>query len=346
MKKRNNYLILLIIVFVPAVYIFITRTKWVREAEASLSLPRDLVQTGTLRPGQTKVLEVEFVNTSSRAIRVDKYEASCKCIAVELPDDTYAPNESGTIMVSVEAASVCGLSLQTVLLYADKFPEDPAKLQIELHTDVALRIHPQSIWVGDVLRHEPVELEFSIHAAAPDYLMDSPRFKGLRSEVISVSASGPYEDDKLGLWRNDIEFIYAPVAGEEGLFRDYVWLESDDKVGLAIKGNLVEPVTIQPASFFVPHAEQKQHRRKFEIVSALPDLQVGSIGLATQEPNLNIEVVETEPHGPAAFFLEWNIIISDSDKVRGYVRSEVEVEIRAPTGNYRCHVPLLAVVDS
>lgn len=94
--------------------------------------------------------DFEFKNETSQPVTIEKYEASCSCMSVQIKNGKtrYAPGESGTVRATFDMGNFSGEVEKVVTLYLDgdsKKGEPSVKLHTKVHIPVLVFLAPKAV---------------------------------------------------------------------------------------------------------------------------------------------------------------------------------------------------------
>jgi len=108
--------------------------------------------------------DFKFTNTSSKTVTIQKADAGCSCLAVEVSDGklTYAPGESGVLRTTFEIGNFQGAVDKPIYIWLDDDPEDKpsGSVNLRVHIPVIIALEPKTLkWnVGDKAESKTIEV--------------------------------------------------------------------------------------------------------------------------------------------------------------------------------------------
>ena len=141
--------------------------------------------------------DFKFTNTSSKTLKIQKADAGCSCLAVEVSGGklTYAPGESGVLRTTFEIGSFQGAVDKTVFVWLDGDPEDKpsSSVTLRVHIPVIIALEPKTLkWtVGDKADSKLItvkmDYEKPIHVTSV-----STSSSGFKAELMTVEKGKEY----------------------------------------------------------------------------------------------------------------------------------------------------------
>ncbi|MES2996381.1 MAG: DUF1573 domain-containing protein [Verrucomicrobiota bacterium] len=178
-----------------------------KKTEQEITAPAD---------AQTVTADFEFTNSSPAPVNIEKYEASCSCMSVQIKDGKtrYEPGESGVVRASFDMGNFTGDTEKLVVLWLDgdvKTGKPSVSLLTRVHVPVLVELAPRTLlWdVGE--KPETKRIKVTMRDSKP-------------IKVLNISASNEnfryeFETQKEG-W--NYEIAITPVNTEKpviGIFR-------------------------------------------------------------------------------------------------------------------------------
>lgn len=141
--------------------------------------------------------DFKFTNTSNKTVKINKADAGCSCMAVEVSDGklSYAPGESGVLRTTFEIGTFQGAVDKTILIWMDGDPEDKpsGSVMLRVHIPVIIALEPKTLkWeTGEKPSSKMIEVKMDyekpIHVTSV-----STSNSGFTAELVTVEAGKAY----------------------------------------------------------------------------------------------------------------------------------------------------------
>lgn len=93
--------------------------------------------------------DFNFTNTSSKAVKIQKVDAGCSCLAAEIWKSKldYAPGESGILRATFEIGTFQGAVDKPIFIWLEGDPEDEPSQSVNLrvHIPVIIALEPKTL---------------------------------------------------------------------------------------------------------------------------------------------------------------------------------------------------------
>ena len=109
--------------------------------------------------------DFKFTNTSSKPLKIQKADAGCSCLSVEVSNGklTYAPGESGILRANFEIGSFQGAIDKPIYIWLEGDPKEKPSTTVTLrvHIPVIIALEPKTLkWnVGEKAESKMIEVK-------------------------------------------------------------------------------------------------------------------------------------------------------------------------------------------
>jgi hypothetical protein len=138
MTRKKNILFWIVIIFVGILSILLFlqvflsqsdhRTIKAEKNPTTISFDSTTIDMGSIVLYQPKEVAFRFINTGKNPLVIHSVKASCGCTTPKLPEKIIMPGETGTILITYNAANL-GLFRKSINIYAN-VNHSPVSLEI------------------------------------------------------------------------------------------------------------------------------------------------------------------------------------------------------------------------
>jgi hypothetical protein len=115
--------------------------------------------------------DIDFKNTSSKTVTIERYEATCSCMGVKVKGGKlqYAPGESGVLRTTFDMRNFVGDTQKAIdiVMAGDGLEKDTVTLDFNIHIPVLVVIEPRTLsWdIGEAAK--PKKFEITMNHSEP-----------------------------------------------------------------------------------------------------------------------------------------------------------------------------------
>ena len=254
-----------------------------------------------------------FSNTGQTDLIISEVDSSCGCTAVLLSTETLPPGGLGEIDVSFNPQGRRGKQKQTVSVYSNAENEPIVQLTVKGTVMAAVDVAPDRVLFGSVNNQEATTKRIRVLDSGDgtlkiNHIQTSSRFFTTEVRPVHLGKAINYE----------VKVILQPRA-PVGKFQETLTIHTNNELqphlSVAIEGNVLGPITVQPEQLFFGFVNRQELTRQ--------DI------LLTKTDGADLKVLEV---GHQAQFVSTKIIPLESGRK---IRIQVTVSGDAPSGPFR-----------
>jgi hypothetical protein len=229
-------------------------------------------------------------NISEEILKIERIDSDIPGIYAEISDLSLAPDEEGTISVTLDSTMLSGQIIGRIAIKTDREENPEVILTVRANVETTLAFQPQTIFAGQIAK----DASFSGRAMLGGRLIKEGKLQDFEIQTSSSAIEVKIQDPTAGLDGVLVEFVLKPDL-KAGTFQEFITVISDDppvEAQLKLLGQKLGIIRVTPDRFeFFPRNGKMP--KKLEIIFECEKIfKITKVEDLTQSLNLSVKTIK------------------------------------------------------